>query len=535
MKRIDLIYNTVKNLDNGDGITTLDISKYLNLERSNVSKDLNILLKKGKLFKNNSRPVKYFFNNPNATDFSKKSSMDKLSYLYPSLAPAIKLAKTAILYPPNGMNSLIIGDTGVGKSMLAKLMHEYSNSLDDTKDMPFIHFNCSDYSSNTQLLSAQLFGVKKGTFTGANEDRPGLIEEANGGILFLDEIHNLPSEGQEMLFVFMDTGYFKRLGEVSKRIKSSARIICATNKDINSSLLDTFIRRIPIKINLPDLNERLLEERLTLIESFIKEESIKLDKPVLVSKNSMLCLLSYDCPYNVGQLKNDIILAVANAYSEYFINNKKHIKINSPDLPLDIKRALNNPVDREKLLIESLNSVDGYFVYDKNTEITSHSFLKQKHMILSSYKDFINNIDSAIHHKENCTNLIINYFTKYIDLVIENKANYNFNFEQSAYDELLSKLLELDDKINEKLSNSDFKTFFNIHIDMIYDRIDLMDYSTLPSLNKLKSIYKDYCPLAMEIKSLIEKTYNINLSDLEFIFLMTFTIYCINKLDTSKL
>ena len=84
MKRIDLIYNTVKNLDNGDGITTLDISKYLNLERSNVSKDLNILLKKGKLFKNNSRPVKYFFNNPNATDFSKKSSMDKLSYLYPS-------------------------------------------------------------------------------------------------------------------------------------------------------------------------------------------------------------------------------------------------------------------------------------------------------------------------------------------------------------------------------------------------------------------------------------------------------------------
>lgn len=249
----------------------------------------------------------------------------------------------------------------------------------------------------------------------------------------------------------------------------------------------------------------------------------------------MLCLLSYDCPYNVGQLKNDIILAVANAYSEYFINNKKHIKINSPDLPLDIKRALNNPLDREKLLIESLNSVDGYFVYDKNTEITSHSFLKQKHMILSSYKDFINNIDSAIHHKENCTNLIINYFTKYIDLVIENKANYNFNFEQSAYDELLSKLLELDDKINEKLSNSDFKTFFNIHIDMIYDRIDLMDYSTLPSLNKLKSIYKDYCPLAMEIKSLIEKTYNINLSDLEFIFLMTFTIYCINKLDTSKL
>lgn len=243
----------------------------------------------------------------------------------------------------------------------------------------------------------------------------------------------------------------------------------------------------------------------------------------------MLCLLSYDCPYNVGQLKNDIVLAIANAYSEYFINNKKHIKINSPDLPLDIKRALNNPLNREKLLIESLTSIDGYFVYDKNTEITSHSFLKQKHKILSSYKDFITNIDSAINHKENCTNLIVNYFNKYITSVIENQSNYNFNFEKSAYDELLSKLLEIDINIRRNFSNDNFKTFFNIHIDMIYNRIDLIDYTTLPSLNKLKSIYKDYYPLTLEIKYLIEKTYNINLSNLEFIFLLTFSIYCINK------
>ncbi|MGG7059391.1 sigma 54-interacting transcriptional regulator [Clostridium tertium] len=529
MKRIDLIYNTIKNLDSGEGVTTLEISKYLNLERSNVSKDLNLLLKNGKLFKNNSRPVKYFFNNPNATDFSKKSALDKLSYLYPSLAPAVKLAKTAILYPPNGMNSLIIGDTGVGKSMLAKLMHEYANSLDTSKDMPFIHFNCSDYSNNTQLLSAQLFGVKKGTFTGANEDRPGLIEEANGGILFLDEIHNLPSEGQEMLFVFMDTGYFKRLGEVSKRIKSSARIICATNKDINQSLLNTFIRRIPIKINLPDLNERLIEERLTLVEYFIKEESLKLDKPILVSKNSMLSLLSYDCPYNVGQLKSDITLAVANSYTDYFINNKKHIKINSPDLPKDIKSALNKNLDKERKLLESLNCVDGYFVYDKNTEITSHSFIKQKHIILSKYKDLINNIDGAIHHKDSCTNSIVNHFNNYIDTVIENQSNFSYTFEESAYDELLSKLLILDKDLKERLSNDTFKRFLHIHIDMIYDRIDLIDATTLPSLNKLKSIYKDYYPLTLEIKSLIEKNYNINLSDLEVVFLITLVILIKNE------
>lgn len=316
MKRIDLVHNSVKTLDKSNGVTTLEISDFLGLQRSNVSRDLNKLVDEGILYKNNSRPVRYFLNNTNNLNFTAKSSMDNLAYLYPSLIPAIKLAKTAILYPPNGMNCLIMGETGVGKSMLAKLMHEYASSLNVNKNMPFLHFNCSDFANNSQLLSAHLFGVKKGTFTGATKDKAGLIEKADGGILFLDEIHNLPSEGQEMLFVFMDTGYFKRFGEVSKKIKSTARIICATNTDINTSLSDPFIRRIPIKIHLPELRKRALEERLTLVEFFIKNESIKLDKPIYVSYNAMLCLLSYPCPYNVGQLKNDITLAIAKAYAD---------------------------------------------------------------------------------------------------------------------------------------------------------------------------------------------------------------------------
>lgn len=526
MKRIDLIYNAMKTLDNGNGMTTIDVSNHLNLERSNVSKDLNLLVSNGKLYKNSSRPVKYFLNNPNATDFTTKSSMDKMGYLYPSLTPAIKLSKTAILYPPNGMNSLIIGNTGVGKSMLAKLMHEYANSLDESKDMPFIHFNCSDYSNNVQLLSAQLFGVKKGTFTGATEDRAGLIEQADGGILFLDEIHNLPSEGQEMLFVFMDTGYFKRFGEVSKRIKSSARIICATNKDINASLLDTFIRRIPIKIFLPGLDERLLEERLTLIEYFIKEESANLDKPVLVSLNAMLCLLSYECPYNVGQLKNDIILAVANAYSEYFIHNKKQIKINTPDLPHEIKKMINTPLEKERALIEMLPSSNGYLTYDSNTEITSHSFLKQKHIILSSYKKMMKEIDTTLHHKEICTDKVIKIFKEYVITVTENLSNFNYNFEPSAYDEVLLNIIKLDDNLKEALTDDIFKNFFNIHIDMIYDRINLMECNSLPLLNKLKAVYSNYYTIATNVKSLIEKTYNINLSDTEMLFLVIFVLCC---------
>ena len=105
--------------------------------------------------------------------------------------------QASILYPPNGINCLILGETGVGKSMFAYLMHEYAIEMQVKNiDSPFITFNCADYSNNPQLLTSQLFGVKKGAYTGAEIDKIGLIEKANNGILFLDEIHRLPPEGQ---------------------------------------------------------------------------------------------------------------------------------------------------------------------------------------------------------------------------------------------------------------------------------------------------------------------------------------------------
>lgn len=525
MKRIDLILNSIEHLDRGQGVTTIEISKTLNLERSNVSKDLNKLVSLGKLYKNSSRPVKYFLNYPNVINFSARSSIDNLAYLYPSLAPAIKLAKTSIIYPPNGMNSLIIGETGVGKSMLAKLMYEYAQSLSPSENMPFVHFNCSDYSNNPQLLSAHLFGVKKGTFTGATEDRPGLIEQADGGFLFLDEIHNLPNEGQEMLFVYMDTGYFKRFGEVSKQLKSTTRIICATNKDINSSLLDTFTRRIPIKISLPGLNERLLEERLTLIEYFLKEESLKLDKPILVSYNAMLCLLSYHCQYNIGQLKNDITLVVANAFSDYFINNKKQLKINSPDLPELIKSMSNSPLIEEKKLLNSLIFEQGYITYDSNTEITSHSYVKQRHVILCGFTNLIKNIDNISITKDTPRENINNLFDGYLKIIKDNELNYRFSLNDYAFNQFIDEASENNSSIKMAFDSSNIRNFFKIHIDLIYDRINLINFNPLPVLNRLKSFFSNEYDLAFEITSVIEKTYNINISSVEVLFLVLFCIY----------
>lgn len=528
LKRIDLVYETVEKLDKGNGVTTTDICNALNIERSNISKNLNSLVKEGRLYKNTARPVKYYLKDTNDIDFTIRCPLDTLSYLYPSLTEATKLAKTSILYPPNGMNSLIIGETGSGKSMLAKLMHDYAVSFFKDKDIPFIHFNCSDYSNNVQLLSSHLFGVKKGTFTGATEDRVGLIEKADGGILFLDEIHNLPSEGQEMLFLFMDTGYFRRFGEVSKKIKASVRIICATNEDINQTLLSTFLRRISIKIKIPSLNERTIEERLTLIETFLKNESENLNKPIYISYNAMLCFLSYDCPFNIGQLKNDIKLAVANAYTEYFINNKKHIKINSPDLPKDITHKLSTPLIEERFVLDKLKTTNRYFIYDKDTKITSYSFQNKKHSMFTSYKTLINKLDvlsSSKSVKNSDFNSLLEEYFKNIEIQSD---NYRHNFSYATFDEINNKLFNFDNNIEKFFKIKMYENLFNIHLDLIYDRLSLINLDTKNIETRLKSLFPESYKLALSYLDIIEETLNLYLPSSEFIFIILLCLYINN-------
>lgn len=208
-----------------------------------------------------------------------------------------------------------MGETGVGKSMFAEAMYYFakeSHILNEKSS--FIRFNCADYADNPQLVIAQIFGVKRGAFTGADRDKDGLLKKANGGILFLDEIHRLSPQGQEMLFTFIDKGIFRPLGETEKFEEASVQIIAATTENPKSYLLQTFTRRIPMTIVLPPLRERTIEERYALLEEFIKSESLRLKKSIYVNKNALISFLLYDCCNNIGQLRSDIQLSCAKAF-----------------------------------------------------------------------------------------------------------------------------------------------------------------------------------------------------------------------------
>lgn len=122
-----------------------------------------------------------------------------------SMRYAIDQISSAIMYPPDGLNILITGHSGVGKSYLASKIAQLAKSKGIISNgAPYIVLNCADYANNPELVSSMLFGYVKGAYTGADEAKDGLLKQANGGYLFLDEVHRLSSENQEKLFSFMD-------------------------------------------------------------------------------------------------------------------------------------------------------------------------------------------------------------------------------------------------------------------------------------------------------------------------------------------
>ncbi|MDD6383732.1 MAG: sigma 54-interacting transcriptional regulator [Selenomonadaceae bacterium] len=345
------------------GFDAQEVASALDILRNNVSKELNSLYRQGLLVKFLGRPVRYFDKDELASRLGVTFApgpcqLDAVEDIRPadaekptnpfsrligadrSLKKQVEQAKAAILYPPDGLHTLIVGQTGVGKTLFAHLMFEYGKAMHRfSEDAPFVTFNCADYYNNPQLLISHVFGHVKGAFTGADTAKAGLVEAADGGVLFLDEIHRLPPEGQEMIFYFMDTGTFNRLGETTRSRQAKVLIIGATTEDPNSALTKTFVRRIPNIITIRPLSERTLDEKLAIIRLMFQDEAQRVKKPIRVGVESVKALVGSIGSGNVGQLKSNIKLLCAQAFLNG-IDNPKYIEVDFKILPTQLKEGL---------------------------------------------------------------------------------------------------------------------------------------------------------------------------------------------------
>jgi two-component system, NtrC family, response regulator PilR len=211
---------------------------------------------------------------------------------------------------PQSSRVLITGETGTGKELVARAIHENSARSKE----PFITINCGAFPET--LLESELFGYVKGAFTGANENREGLFKAANGGTLFLDEIGNMSPTMQVKLFRVLQEGKVRPLGS-NEETEVDVRVIAATNKDLDKAIAagefreDLYYRLSVIPIHLPALRERR-EDIPLLARAFLERFRKSMEKPIEgITPDAMTLLEEYDWPGNVRELENTIERSVA--------------------------------------------------------------------------------------------------------------------------------------------------------------------------------------------------------------------------------
>jgi len=236
----------------------------------------------------------------------------------------LKIFSTVQTVKDSESSILICGETGTGKELFARSLHDSSVR----KDKPFISINCA--AIPRELLEAELFGHEKGAFTGALSKRTGKLEEAAGGTVFLDEIAELELSLQAKLLRVLQEREIERLGS-NKKIKVEFRLISSTNRELKQEINagrfreDLYYRINVVQINVPPLRDR--KDDIPLLASqFVKEMCIRENKILTFSDEVIEIFLRYHWPGNIRQLKNVIERAVVLA---------KDDKITSKNLPAE--------------------------------------------------------------------------------------------------------------------------------------------------------------------------------------------------------
>jgi two-component system NtrC family response regulator len=253
---------------------------------------------------------------------------------------------------------LIMGESGVGKEMIARAIHGNGSSLDPGAKKPFILINCPAIPE--ALLESEMFGHQRGAFTGATKDFKGKVLLADGGTLFLDEVGDLPLAIQPKLLRVLEDKSFQPVGS-NTTVRVNARVICTTNQDLEKRMVEgTFRRDLFYRINAVTMRIPPLRERKAdippLTDYFLKKYSLEMKKEVRISDGVMEAFQEYAWPGNVRELRNVVERAVV------IVNSGAEIGLR--DLPQEMSHGVQGAepnrenrleVQERALILETLN------------------------------------------------------------------------------------------------------------------------------------------------------------------------------------
>ena len=534
-------------------ITEILIERGFDISRSAVSKILKSDEIKNRIYNHSSKNSETIEGNNSKKEINvenvlkinnsteKENDFEMLIGYKGSLKEKVNLAKSAIVYPPNGLHTMIYGETGVGKSELANCMYKYAVRTGiKEKESPFIVFNCADYAENPNMLMSQLFGSIKGAYTGASENREGLVEKADGGVLFLDEIHRLPASGQEILFSLIDRGEFRRLGETNNTRKANVLIIAATTEDPDSNLLDTFRRRIPMVITLPNLDSRPKLERYDIIIKFFEREAIRINKNIIITKEVLYGFMNYKCKSNIGQLKSDIQVSCARAFSKNPDSSDKLI-IDVDSLRTYIKESIKDNEDNLEFSFDRVNLEDTYI--DIN-EINSNKMCLSEENIDEIYKyaeKELKVLESRQYSQEEIKNIFFERLDRKFNQIKKNNIKENRKKIHIMSENLNPETINIMNKVitviknQYRFVNNGLYMVLATHIEEAIKRVRNEKNIINPSLDNIKENMSEEYDLARYVVTIIENIAKISLPEDEIGYIAYYIYkFCMNEETMDK-
>jgi sigma-54 dependent transcriptional regulator of gfr operon len=410
------------------------LSNDLNISRSLASQYLNAFVKEGVLIKIAVRPVCFLYKKVIEEKFQvsleenvflsieefmdtiseqvciKQNFMKMIGY-DSSLSKVIDQVKAALKYPNNGLPILLYGEKGTGKLLLCRQMYEYAidNEILNSNNK----FCKIKVFSESEDILEQLLGA---------ENKRGLFEKCNGGIVFIQQAQNLKLEDQQRIARIIETGVFQRIN-TNKDIEFNARIVLSVDEVYYKKMIYDFIQCFPVVCYIPNFKERSLDEKEELVIHLLKKQSLKLRKHLFVSRTVIKMLLMKNYDYNIDELKNIIenLCARTNA-----ISNSENLYIRAFQLPESILKEY-----KEDFITEQVDFVD----------IASYKKIDESGKMLELFDSVIDYLKNTGYLTGHEISEILSDVTQYCDFLLSNYGDFRYQYKDSSIKYVLNKVL----------------------------------------------------------------------------------------------
>lgn len=524
-----------KNYDNL-GLDTLSVSLDLKMNRANISRLLNQLYNEGRIIKTASRPVLFidrasletYIQNTyipsiipkdkelkdylsDTADYKEENTVNSFSrYItnlrHSKMAEPVKRAKSAILYP-SGLNTIIIGDRGTGRFQFARAMANYAKEVqfvDEKKKASIVE--CLNYNvSNEESFLKLLFGeyIAKN-----NAHKKGLFQQSQNNIIILNNMDQLPSNALSALYSAILDKSFSPINS-QKIYELKTLIIATSSKPVLGD--DGDIRRcFPMLINLPNLHERSIVEKLVLILQYLQDEAALIDNTIRISKDALSCFVMSEYKGNLAHLRVEIRQACAMGYQDYLNKNAFFIDIDFDEISTPV---LENIFDVDKRIDELKDTLN----------LFTNDYLFFSSRLPNPELQLLYDLDRSPNAEENLNiQTIGEEMTNQCIADIESASSIQMNTIRSLFLQKIYKLVYPLIKKHAICKNEKLLYGLLLHISNEIDRIT-SNNTTLAYSNLTNKIARasDYT-YAMSIIHAVQETYKILFPESEADYIATY-------------